>query len=136
MNIETINDVVFEYLAKIINDDEDIDIYNITEYEYDYYILGSMLNFWNVSGCLDIITEYFGNQSVFIPSLVAFIEMLNLITEKRRDCDMETPITLFYSDYACHIYFNVLRHYAYCYINDMGYEGFLSKLKDYVDADE
>jgi hypothetical protein len=136
MDINQINDVVFEYLVKMIKDDDKFDIYNITKDQFEDDILVSMLNMWEESCCPDIITEYFGNQTTFIPSLVAFIEMLNLITEKRRDCDMETPITLFCSDYVCHIYCNVLRHYAHWYIYDMGYEEFLLKLKDYVDEDE
>jgi hypothetical protein len=137
MNISEINDVVFEYLTKMINDDEDIDIYNITEEQYEENIIQNMLNMWDCSGYSDIITEYFGNQSTFIPSLVAFIEMLRLITEKRNDCGMETPITLFgNNDNPYHTYSNVLRHYAYWYIDDMGYEKFLLKLKDYIDEDE
>ena len=135
MDINQINDVVFKYLVKMIKDDEDIDIYNITKDQFED-ILETMLNLWDYSGHPDIITEYFGNQTIFIPSLVAFVEMINLITEKRREYDMETPITLFYSDCVCHIYCNVLRHYAYWYINDMGYEEFLLKLKDYIDEDE
>lgn len=136
MNIETINDVVFEYIFKMIKDDEDIDIYAITEDQYEENIIQDMLNGWSYSGYYDIITEYFGNQSTFIPSLVAFIEMLKLITEKRKDCDMETPITLFDGDCLNHTYCNILRHYAYWYIDDMGYEKFLLKLKDYIDTDE
>jgi hypothetical protein len=133
MDINQINDVVFEYLAKMIKDDDKFDIYNITEYQYDYDIVETMLNMWEESYCPDIITEHFGNQSFFEPSLRAFGDMLGFITEKRRECDMETPYNLFNGINIHHTFCNVLRHYAYWYIYSMGYEGFLLKLKYYVE---
>jgi hypothetical protein len=143
MNISEINDVVFEYLVKLIKYyDVELDIYNITEDQFEENIIQNMLNRWSDGGgyydgeYYDIITEYFGNQSTFIPSLVAFVEMLEFITQMRRELEMPTPITLFGRNNPRHTYCNVLRHYAYWYITTMGYENFLLKLKDYVDNDE
>ena len=136
MDINQINDVVFEYLVKMIKDDEDIDIYNITEDQYDDDIVTTMLNMYDDSGYPDIITEYFGNQSFFEPSLRAFGDMLGFITEMRTECEMETPYNLFNGINIHHTFCNVLRHYAYWYIYSMGYEGFLLKSKDYVDDED
>jgi hypothetical protein len=120
----------------MIKDDEDIDIYNITEDQYEENIVENMLNMCDETGHPDIITEYFGNQSFFEPSLRAFGDMLGFITEKRTECGMVTPYNLFNGINIHHTFCNVLKSYAYWYIYDMGYEEFLLKLKDYVDDED
>lgn len=120
----------------MIKDNDDFDIYNITESQYNYDILETMLNLWNMSGYPDIITEYFGNTSYFEPSLEGFVDMLQLITERRNNFGLDTPLTLFNISNTIHTYCDVLRHYAYHYIDSLGYENFKLKLKDYIYMDE
>jgi len=137
MDINQINDVVFEYIVKMIKDNEDIDIYDIEEDTYEDFICNDLLYSWSISGCCDIITEYFGNTSYFEPSMSSFVDMIKLITEMREDYNLETPITLF--DEGINIHHtccNVLRYYAYNYIISLGYVDFKLKLKTYVDEDE
>jgi hypothetical protein len=134
MDINQINDVVFEYIVKMIKDDEDIDIYNIKEDTYEDFICIDLLYDWDDR--YDIITEYFGNTSYFEPSMSSFVDMLKLITEMREEYNLETPITLFEGINIHHTCCNMLRHYAYWYINSLGYVDFKLKLKNYVDEDE
>jgi len=132
MDINQINNVVFEYIVKMIKDDDDIDIYVIEEDTYTYTILETMLNNWDESGCFDIITEHFGNQSVFMPPLKTFVDMLSFITERRKEFDLETPITTFEGINIHHTCCNVLRYYSYHYIDSLGYENFKLKLKEHI----
>lgn len=132
MNIERINDVVFEYIVKMIKDDEDIDIYDIKEEQYDDDIKDRLFNRWECG--YDIIAEYFGNQSIFEPTLSAFIDMLNFVktsyfdaTGENVDYDEILVRNRFYT------YQNLLRRYAYWYIYTMPFEDFKLKLKDYVE---
>lgn len=132
MNIERINDVVFEYIAKIIKDDEDIDIYDIKEEQYDDDIKHKSLNDWEDG--YDIIAEYFGNQSFFEPTLSAFIYMLDFVKTSYFDLlgeQMDYDKILVRNKF--HTYCNLLRHYAFWYIHTMPFEDFKLKLKNYVE---
>lgn len=137
MDIETINDVVFKYLVKMIKNDDIYDIYNISEDEFDD-IKNKYLNNW-IYG-YDIITEYFGNQQIFTPTIKAFISMvIHCNAERISDemCDIITEIICGVGGQNYNlIYANALRHYAYHYINCIDYDVFLKVLKKYVLEDE
>lgn len=150
MDIQEINKDVISYLGHMIKNDEDYDIYNLTEENFDD-IKYNYLNDWE-RRC-DIITEYYGNTSIFIPSLEGFIEMTNIIYESRDDyqtcrnglwgdlafksIDFRNP-RLMNGNYVpprnniLHTYANTLRFYAYHYVDNLGYEGFLELLKEWV----
>lgn len=116
----------------MIKDDDDFDIYDITEDQYNDDIKDRLFNHWD-SG-YDIITEYFGNTSIFEPTLDAFTSMLNLIASERRNIfDMETNYKDFIRLNLHHTYCNVLRHYAYYYVQSFDFTNFKLKLKDYVE---
>jgi hypothetical protein len=134
MHIYQINSVIFEYIIKMIKDDSDIDIYNITEEQYEDDIVQDMLNMAGWTGYPDIITEYFGNQSFFEPSLEALITMINFIQRARYERDVDPDECIEYNPVSPSS--SVLRHYAYWYIVDMGYQEFLIKLKYHVDEDD
>jgi hypothetical protein len=91
---------------------------------------------WEETGYGDIITEYFGNTSYFEPSLDEVDDMLNFIIERRKEYDLQTQSALFEGINIHHTCCNMLRHYAYWYINSLGYVDFKLKLKNYVDEDE
>ena len=134
MNIEEIHNVIIDYLGTMIRDNaEDIDIYDFTEDNFED-VKNLFLDDWENG--YDIITEYFGNQSIFIPTLPAFITMISHSNDERINNGMNDIITEityktagqnFYGMYA-----NVLRHYAYHYINTIDYEVFLEILKEWV----
>ena len=65
MDINQINRVVFVYIIKMTQGDEEIDLYNITEDQYGDEIMNNLFNHWGERGYPDIITEYFGNQFIF-----------------------------------------------------------------------
>jgi hypothetical protein len=126
MEINDINKVVFEYLIKMIKDDESIDIYDITEDQYDD-IVSYYLN--NFGTGYDITTEYFGNQSIFEPSTSSLLHMIKFVMECEQEFgseDFTRMIDLVRSE--C----EVLKHYACGYIMNMGHEQFLVELKKYV----
>jgi hypothetical protein len=151
MDIQEINKDIIAYLGQMIKDNDDYDIYNISEEEFDD-IKEIYLNDWERG--YDIITEYYGNTTIFIPSLEGFIEMTNIIYESRDDyqvcrnslwgelafrpMDWGNP-RLMNGNYVpqrnnnIHTYANTLRHYAYHYITNLGYEGFLKVLKEWVE---
>ena len=135
MNIEKINNVVFEYIVKMIKDDEDINIYNIIEEQYEEDIINELFNNWNESDGFDIITEYFGNTLIFNPTFTSVIKMSNLIRNESLDkCGIENETTYEH----CiglnihHTHCNVLRHYSYWYVLSLGYKDFKLKLKNYI----
>ena len=135
MNISTIIDVIYEYIVKMIKDDEAIDIYDITEYQYEWDIKQCLFNRWDEHGGNDIITEYFGNQSIFEPTLEAFIIMMDYISDSYKE---HFDSHLDYSNIIMgrnkhHTCCNLLRHYAYWYICDVSFENFKLKLKDYIE---
>ena len=115
----------------MINGDEEINIHHITEEQFEEDIQQRLFNCWYECGFPDIITEYFGNQSIFEPSLNAFIHMIIFITDRRREIDMDA-LPIDDADNNFRIYANILRHYAYWYIYDLGYEDFLLTLEKYV----
>jgi hypothetical protein len=134
MNINNVNDIVFEYIVKMIKDDDEIDIYDITEEQYTD-IKERYFNDWKYG--FDIITEYFGNQSIFNPSLNTFIIMLQFITtEYYSNTNEDFVNTMFMGANYHDTCDNLLRHYAYWYIYTMPFEDFKLKLKNYIDADE
>ena len=132
MNIEQINKVVIEYLGKMIINDEDYDIYDLSEEDFNY-IQNIYLNDW--SNTYDIITEYFGNQSIFTPSLDAFMSMMEHISANVSELDSDDDVwNLVNTNTDCnrHTYCNTLRHYAYWYIYCSGYRKFLELFKNWV----
>jgi hypothetical protein len=131
-NNRMLQTVVIEYIFKIIKDDDNIDIYDIKEDTYDEFICDELLNHWSEPGGYDIITEYFGNTSYFEPTNFELVFMINLITERRNDYGLDTSDTLFEGINIHHTWCNMLRHYAYHYINSLGYEDFKLELKDYI----
>jgi hypothetical protein len=132
MNIQEINKDIIAYLGQMIKDNDDYDIYNISEEEFDD-IKDIYLNDWERR--YDIITEYYGNTTIFIPSLEGFIDMMDLITIARQEYDDTTDWSIFMNsrNNNIHTYANTLRYYAYYYINNMGYVGFLKVLKEWIE---
>jgi hypothetical protein len=132
MNIQEINKDIIAYLGQMIKDNDDYDIYNISEEEFDD-IKETYLNDWKRG--YDIITEYYGNTTIFIPSLEGFIAMMDLITTARQEYDDTTDWSIFMNsrNNNYHRYCDTLRHYAYHYITNLGYEGFLKVLKEWVE---
>jgi hypothetical protein len=135
MEINDINKVVFEYLIKMIEDDDRLDIHNI-EYEQYRDIVFDRLNNWNTPGYTDIITEYFGNQSTFEPSLTAHMYMYNFVIEDREEWfedygdDTKSLMTDLFNLLGNKN--DLLRHYAHWYIDDMGHEEFCVELKKHL----
>jgi hypothetical protein len=150
MDIQEINRDIIAYLGQMIKDNRKYDIRNMSEEEFDD-MKHIYLNDWE-RGC-DIITEYYGNTTTFIPSLEGFIEMTNVIYESRDDyqvcknslwgvlafrpMDWGNP-RLMDGNYVpqrndnIHTYANTLRHYAYHYIDNLGYDGFTEELNEWI----
>jgi hypothetical protein len=126
MEINDINKVVFEYIIKMIEDDESIDIYDITEDQYDDIVFYYLNNY---NSGVDIITEYFGNQSIFEPSTSSLLYMIKFIMEYKQRLSCE-DFTHFLNSIRNEC--DVLRSYACWYIMNMGHEQFLVELKKYV----
>jgi hypothetical protein len=127
MNIQEINEDIISYLRHMISNDENYDIDNLTENDFDG-IVQTYLNDWEQH--FDIITEYYGNTNTFTPSLDAFVEMMDLITKMRTQCDCDTDWNMFAKGKNnFHRYCVVLRHYAYHYAHYIGCETFIEKLK-------
>jgi len=135
MDINQINDGVFKYIVEIIKDDVEggIDIYHIKDYQYRRYVLEFILNVCNLQSCLK--SKYFGNQTRFNPSALTLIEMLKYIMEYRM-IYLDGGMELLFRETEIDTYYDILIEYGHYYVKNFGYEGFLSKLKDYVDADE
>jgi len=149
MNIQEINQDIIAYLGHMLKD-EDGDIRNITEEELDD-VVDTYLNNWEKG--FDIVTEYYGNTTIFMPSLEGFIEMTNVIYESRDDyqtcrndlwgdlafkpMDWKNP-KIMDGNYIpprndiSHTYANTLRFYAYHYINNMGYEKFTEEFNNWI----
>ena len=137
MDINQINRVVFVYIIKMTQGDEEIDLYNITEDQYGDEIMNNLFNHWGERGYPDIITEYFGNQFIFEPTMPALVFMLGFITDQTVEASAsDTSYNLFHSVNVNQTCCNILCHYAYWYIRSMGYENFLLKLKEYVVNDD
>jgi hypothetical protein len=124
--------MVLGYLFAIIEADDDIDIYDIKEDTYDEFICYKLFNHWSEPGGYDIITEYFGNTSYFEPDIFEVEFMIDFIAERRCEGGLDTPDTLFEGINEHHTWCNMLRHYAYHYINSLGYADFKLELKDYI----
>lgn len=131
MDIQEINKDVISYLGQMIKNDEDYDIHNLSEKDYDN-IIQTYLNDWEEK--FDIVTEYYGNTNIFIPSLDALMEMMDLITKMRIRCDCDTDWSMFaHEKNNLHRYCVILRLYAYHYVYYIGYEMFLEELKEWID---
>jgi hypothetical protein len=110
----------------MIKNDESIDIYDITEDQYDDIVFYYLNNY---DSRVDIITEYFGNQSIFEPSTSSLLDMIKFIMEYKKQLGCEEFTRMLNSiRNEC----DVLRSYACCYIINMGHEQFLVELKKYV----
>jgi hypothetical protein len=132
MDIEQINDVVIEYLGKMLIENEAYDIYDLSEDDFDN-IKNEYLNDWENK--YDIITEYFGNQLIFTPSLDAFMSMMEHIDaniSELEGIDDVWKLVNNHTRFNQHTYANTLRHYAYWYIDSVGYRKFLDLFKKWV----
>ena len=142
MNIQQVNKVVMEYLVKMLEYHDDINIHNIKQDDYDNYILNQCLN--NYKNGLDIITEYFGNVSVFDPSHETFVKMLkyidlaiNTFDEDCYECILKNTLEqILEGNKLVFHYCNALRFYAFWYIYEMGYDKFMIEIKNYIYDDE
>lgn len=131
MDIQEINKDIIAYLGQMLKDNEDCDIRNISEEEFDD-IKEIYLNDYERG--YDIITELYGNTTIFIPSLEGFLAMMDLIKTEREQCDYKTDWSMFMNlaNNNYHRYCDVLRHYAYHYITSLGYNGFMEELNEWI----
>jgi len=131
MDIQEINKDIIAYLGQMLKDNDDYDIRNITEREFDD-IKEIYLNDYERG--YDIITEYYGNTTTFIPSLEGFLDMMDLITIQSSHYEIEVEWSKYMNsrNNNYHRYCNVLKDYAYLYINYLGYDGFIKELNEWI----
>lgn len=128
MDIQEINNDIITYMGQMIEQNDDYDFDNFSEDDF-YDVTQKYLN--DCINGYDIITEYYGNVNTFIPSLPAFIDMMDLITIQKRNYGDDTDWDMFMnSKNKFHRYCDVLRHYAFHYINSLGCELFSEKMKE------
>lgn len=131
MDIQEINRDIIAYLGQMLKDNEDYDVRNMNEDDYNNIIQTYLNDFENG---YDFITEYYGNTTIFIPSLEGFLAMMDLITTARQEYDDKTDWSMFMNltNNNYHRYCDVLRHYAYHYITNLGYDGFTEELNEWI----
>lgn len=131
MDIQEINKDIIAYLGQMLKDNDDYDIRNITEREFDD-IKEIYLNDYERG--YDIITEYYGNTTTFTPSLEGFLDMMDLITIQSSHYGIEVEWSKYMNsrNNNYHRYCNVLKDYAYLYINYLGYDGFIKELNEWI----
>ena len=131
MDIQEINRDIIAYLGQMLKDNEDYDVRNMNEDDYNNIIQTYLNDFENG---YDFISEYYGNTTIFIPSLEGFLAMMDLITTARQEYDDKTDWSMFMNltNNNYHRYCDVLRHYAYHYITNLGYDGFTEELNEWI----
>ena len=131
MDIQEINKDIIAYLGQMLKDNEDYDIRNMNEDKFDN-IKEIYLNDYEKG--YDIITEYYGNTITFIPSLEGFLAMMDLITRESSKLEIKVEWSRYMNlrNNNYHRYCDVLKDYAYLYINYLGYDGFVEELNEWI----
>lgn len=130
ITMEDVNDVIMKYIIEQIKG-EDIDIYNVTEEQYDEIILGRYL-----AGVYeyDIVRDYIEYYHYDINlEMFALVKMANYI---KKSCEDDRTLTYIFQEEDITAIHRLIHCYAYYHIQSIGYEAFLLELKDYVNEDD